>query len=96
MLGEITLVSGWAPTGSLTASARLGYGKRDYRGEIIALPAGYQQREDKFTRAGFDLAYQWTRWLQLKSGISFEKRNVNDDRYDYTDRTGFVSLTALY
>lgn len=96
VLDEITLGTAWAATASITASARMGYGKRDYRGEIIALPAGYQQREDKFTRAGFDLAYQWTRWLQLKSGISFEKRNVNDDRYDYTDRTGFVSLTALY
>lgn len=96
VLDEINLGTEWAATASLTASARLGYGKRDYRGEIIALPAGYQKREDKFTRAGFDLAYQWMRWLQLKSGVAFEKRNVNDDRYDYTDRTGFVSLTALY
>lgn len=96
VLDELNLGAVWAATASFTASAKLGYGKRDYRGEIIALPAGYEQREDKFTRAGFDLAYQWTRWLQLKSGLNFEKRNVNDDRYDYTDRTAFVSLTALY
>ena len=96
VLNELNLGTMWAATASLTASAKLGYGKRDYRGEIITLPAGYEQREDKFTRAGFDLAYQWTRWLQLKSGLNFEKRNVNDDRYDYTDRTVFVSLTALY
>jgi exopolysaccharide biosynthesis operon protein EpsL len=96
MLDELNIGAMWAATASLTASARLGYGKRDYRGEIIILPAGFEQREDKFTRAGFDLAYQWTRWLQLKSGLNFEKRNVNDDRYDYTDRTAFVSLTALY
>lgn len=96
MLDELNFGAMWAATASLTASARLGYGKRDYRGEIITLPAGFEQREDKFTRAGFDLAYQWTRWLQLKSGLNFEKRNVNDDRYDYTDRTAFVSLTALY
>jgi exopolysaccharide biosynthesis operon protein EpsL len=96
VVDEFNLGTKWAATASLSASARLGYGKRDYRGEIVALPAGVQQREDKFTRAGFDLAYQWTRWLQLKSGFAFEKRNVNDDRYDYIDRTGFVSLTALY
>lgn len=96
MLDELNFCAMWAATASLTASARLGYGKRDYRGEIITLPAGFEQREDKFTRAGFDLAYQWSRWLQFKSGLNFEKRNVNDDRYDYTDRTAFVSLTALY
>lgn len=96
VLDELNLSTAWAATQALTATARLGYGKREYRGEIVSLPAGQARREDTFTRAGLDLAYQWARWLQFKAGMSFEKRNVNDDRFDYTDRIGFVSLTALY
>lgn len=96
VLDEINLSTAWAATHALTATARLGYGKRDYRGEIITLPAGLAQREDKFTRVGLDLAYQWARWLEFKAGMNFEKRNVNDDRFDYTDRISFVSMKALY
>ncbi|MDP3538788.1 MAG: outer membrane beta-barrel protein [Azonexus sp.] len=95
-LDEINLLAQWAATAQVTAGARLGYGWRSYKGEIITLPAGFVQREDKYTRLGFDLGYQPARWLQLKAGITFENRNVNYDTLDYKDRIGFVSATLQY
>ena len=95
-LDEFNLAAQWAATAQITAAARAGYGVRSYKGEIAPLPAGFQQREDKFTRVGLDLAYQPARWLQLKAGVSLENRNVNYDALDYKDRTGFLSATAQY
>lgn len=95
-LDELNLGARWAATDKISTSARLGYGKRNYRGEIIALPAGVDQREDKFTRAGLDIGYKPARWFEIKVGMNFEKRNTNDDRYDYKDRTTFVSISAQY
>ncbi len=96
VLDEINLSTKWAATHTLLASARLGYGKRSYRGEIVPLAAGVEQREDKYTRAGLDLAYTPVRWAELKAGVSIENRNTNDDRFDYKDRIAFVSVTARY
>lgn len=95
-LDELNLSSRWVVSDKFSANARVGYGARSYFGEIITLPAGFEQREDKFTRAGLDIGYKPARWLELKAGMNFEKRNVNDDRYDYKDRTTFVSLSAQY
>jgi len=95
-LDELNVGARWAATDKISTSARMGYGKRNYRGEIIALPAGVDQREDKFTRAGLDIGYKPARWLELKAGMNFEKRNTNDDRFDYKDRTTFVSISAQY
>lgn len=95
-LDELNLGARWAATEKISTSARLGYGKRSYHGEIAPLPAGVEPREDKITRAGLDIGYKPARWLELKAGMNFEKRNVNDDRYDYNDRTTFVSLSAQY
>ena len=95
-LDELNLGARWAATDKMSAGARLGYGKRSYRGEITPLPAGVAQREDKISRAGLDLGYRPARWLELKAGMNFEKRNVNDNRYDYKDRTTYVSLSAQY
>lgn len=95
-LDEINLVGQWAATAQVTAGARLGYGWRSYKGEIITLPAGFAQREDKYSRLGFDLGYRPARWLQLKAGITYENRNVNYDTLDYKDRMGFVSATLQY
>lgn len=96
VLDEVTLATKWAATSTLTATARLGYGLRSYKGEIVALPAGTEQREDKFTRVGFDLAYLPVRWVELKAGVAYENRNVNYDSLDYKDRIGFVSASAQY
>ena len=60
------------------------------------MPAGTEQREDKFTRVGFDLAYLPVRWVELKAGVAYENRNVNYDSLDYKDRIGFVSASAQY
>lgn len=95
-LDELNLGARWAATEKISTGARLGYGKRSYRGEITPLPAGVEPREDKISRAGLDIGYRPARWLELKAGMNFEKRNVNDDRYDYNDRTTFVSLSAQY
>lgn len=95
-LDEVNVSGQWAATSQITATARLGYGLRNYEGEIIPLPAGTSQREDAVSRLAFDLAYQPARWLQLKAGVGVENRNVNYDIYDYKDRTGFVSATAQY
>jgi exopolysaccharide biosynthesis operon protein EpsL len=95
-LDELNLSSRWVASEKFSANARVGYGARSYYGEIVPLPAGVDQREDKTTRAGLDIGYKPARWLELKAGMNFEKRNVNDDRYDYNDRTTFVSLSAQY
>lgn len=95
-LDELNLSARWAATEKISTSARLGYGKRSYHGEIAPLPAGVEPRQDKTTRAGLDIGYRPSRWLELKAGMNYEKRNVNDDRYDYKDRTTFVSLSAQY
>ncbi|MDP2881227.1 MAG: putative exosortase B-associated extracellular polysaccharide biosynthesis transporter EpsL [Azonexus sp.] len=95
-LDELNLGARWAATDKISTGARLGYGKRSYRGEIITLPAGVESREDKITRAGLDIGYKPARWLELKAGMNYEKRNTNNDRFDYKDRTTFVSLNAQY
>lgn len=95
-LDELNLGARWAATDKISTSARLGYGKRSYHGEIAPLPAGVEPRQDKTTRAGLDIGYRPVRWFEIKAGMNFEKRNVNDDRYDYKDRTTFVSLSAQY
>ncbi|MBS1142145.1 MAG: exopolysaccharide biosynthesis operon protein EpsL [Proteobacteria bacterium] len=93
---ELNLGSRWEITSKISTGARLGYGKRNYQGAVVTLPAGFQQREEKFTRAGLDLGYRPARWLELKVGTNFEKRNVNDDRFDYKDRVTYFSLNAQY
>lgn len=95
-LDELNLGARWAATDKISTSARLGYGKRSYHGEIAPLPAGVEPRQDKTTRAGLDIGYRPVRWFEIKAGMNYEKRNVNDDRYDYKDRTTFVSLSAQY
>jgi exopolysaccharide biosynthesis operon protein EpsL len=95
-LDELNLAARWVATEKLSTNARLGYGVRSYRGEIAPLPAGVERREERFTRAGLDIGYKPARWLELKVGTNFEKRNVNDDRFDYKDRTTYVSLSAQY
>lgn len=95
-LDELYLGARWAATDKISTSARLGYGKRSYYGEIAPLPTGVEQRQDTTTRAGLDIGYRPARWFEIKAGMNFEKRNVNDDRYDYKDRTTFVSLSAQY
>lgn len=95
-LDELNLGARWAATDKISTSARLGYGKRSYHGEIAPLPAGVEPRQDKTTRAGIDISYRPLRWFEIKAGMNYEKRNVNDDRYDYKDRTTFVSLSAQY
>lgn len=95
-LDELNLGARWAATDKISTSARLGYGKRSYHGEIAPLPAGVESRQDKTTRAGIDISYRPLRWFEIKAGMNYEKRNVNDDRYDYKDRTTFVSLSAQY
>ena len=91
---ELNLSGRWNATEKISANARVGYGARSYRGEIAPLVG--EQREDKFTRAGVDLGYKPLRWVELKAGLNYEKRNVNYDNYDYKDRTGFVSVNAQY
>lgn len=93
---ELNLGARWAATDKISTGARLGYGMRSYRGEIITLPAGVEQREDKVTRAGLDIGYKPARWLELKAGMNYEKRDANIDRFDYKDRTTYVSLSAQY
>lgn len=95
-LDELNLGARWAATDKISTSARLGYGKRSYHGAIAPLPAGVEPRQDKTTRAGIDIGYRPVRWFEIKAGMNYEKRNVNDDRYDYKDRTTFVSLSAQY
>lgn len=95
-LDEVSVAGQWAATSQIAATARLGYGLRNYQGEIFPLPAGTSQREDAVSRLAFDLAYQPARWLQLKAGVGVENRNANADIYDYKDRIGFVSGTAQY
>ena len=95
-LNELNIGARWAATDKISTSARLGYGKRSYHGEIAPLPAGVDQRQDKTTRAGIDIGYRPLRWFEMKAGMNYEKRNVNDDRFDYKDRTTFVSLSAQY
>ena len=95
-LDELNLGARWAATDKISTSARLGFGKRSYHGEIAPLPAGVEPRQDKTTRAGIDIGYRPVRWFEIKAGMNYEKRNVNDDRYDYKDRTTFVSLSAQY
>lgn len=95
-LDELNLGARWAATDKISTSARLGYGKRSYQGEIAPLPAGVERRQDKTTRGGLDIGYRPVRWFEIKAGMNYEKRNVNDDRYDYKDRTTFVSLSAQY
>jgi len=95
-LDELNLGARWAATDKISTSARLGYGKRSYHGEIAPLPAGVEPRQDKTTRAGIDIGYRPVRWFEIRAGMNYEKRNVNDDRYDYKDRTTFVSLSAQY
>jgi len=98
ILDEVSLATQWAATSKLTASARLGYGLRSYRGEIITLPATLDQRDDKISRLGFDLAYRPAHWIELKAGVTQENRNTNNDvlLLDYKDRMGFLSATAQY
>lgn len=93
---EVNIGARWTATEKLSAGARLGYGARSYGGEIVPLPAGVEQREDKVTRAGIDIGYRPLRWLELKAGMNYEKRNANVERFDYNDRTTFVSLSAQY
>jgi len=95
-LDELNLGARWAATDKISTSARLGYGRRSYHGAIAPLPAGVEPRQDKTTRAGIDISYRPLRWFEIKAGMNYEKRNVNDDRYDYKDRTTFVSLSAQY
>lgn len=95
-LDELNLGARWAATDKISSGARLGYGKRSYHGEIAPLPTGVEQRQETVTRAGLDIGYRPVRWLELKAGMNFEKRNANVDRFDYKDRTTFVSLSAQY
>ena len=96
VLDDVAVSAQWLATGKVTVNGLLGYGRQDYRGAIIPLPAGVAQRQDNTARLGFDLAYQAAPWLQFKAGLTLQKRNSNYDIYEYKDRTAFVSATLQY
>lgn len=96
-LDEINLSGRWLATSKLSTLTRFGYGRRDYDGSIVNLPASFDQRRDLYSRLGFEVTYQPARWFQMTAGISFENRNVNNnDLQDYKDRTGFITASAQY
>lgn len=96
-LDELKLSSEWLATSKIAAVARVAYGRRNYDGAIISLPAGFEQRQDIYSRVGADLSYRPMRWLQLTAGIAYEKRAVNNsETLDYRDRTGFVAASAQF
>ncbi|TLD46420.1 MAG: hypothetical protein FAZ92_01273 [Accumulibacter sp.] len=96
VLDDVALSAQWLATNKITVNGLLGYGRQDYRGAIIPLPAGVPQREDNTARLAVDVAYQAARWLQFKAGVTLQKRNSNYDIYEYRDRTAFVSATLQY
>lgn len=96
VLDDVALSAQWLATSKVTVNGLLAYGRQDYRGAIIPLPAGVPQREDSTGRLAFDVAYQAARWIQFKAGVTLQKRNSNYDIYEYRDRTAFVSATLQY
>ncbi|MEF8728850.1 MAG: XrtB/PEP-CTERM-associated polysaccharide biosynthesis outer membrane protein EpsL [Accumulibacter sp.] len=96
VLDDFALSAQWLATSKITVNGLLGYGRQDYRGAIVPLPAGVAQREDKTARIAVDVAYQAARWLQFKAGVTLQKRDSNYELYEYRDRTAFVSATLLY
>jgi hypothetical protein len=77
-------------------NGRVAYGLQAYRGAIIPLPAGLEQRQDDTSSLGLDVAYTPARWLQLNAGVTLTDRNSNYDAFDYRDRIVFISATAKY
>ena len=96
VLDDVALSAQWLATSKVTVNGLLGYGRQNYRGAIIPLPPGVPQREDDSARLAVDVAYQAARWLQLKAGVTLQRRNSNYDIYEYRDRTAFVSATLQY
>jgi len=96
VLDDVALSAQWLATSKITVNGLLGYGRQDYRGAIVPLPAGVPQREDKTARIAVDVAYQAARWLQFKAGVTLQKRDSNYELYEYRDRTAFVSATLKY
>ena len=96
VLDQITLAAQWAATSQITVNGRVAYGLQAYRGAIIPLPAGLEQRQDDTSSLGLDVAYTPARWLQLNAGVTLTDRNSNYDAFDYRDRIVFISATAKY
>lgn len=93
---ELVLAANWAATDKIGVGVHVDFGQRQYRGELAPLPAGMPRRHDEIFRLGGDLAYQPTRWLEVKAGLAMERRNSNDDSQDFTDRKATLSLNARF
>lgn len=96
VLDDFNLSGAWSPTSKVTISTVLGAGQRLYRGAIAPLPSGEQPRRDSFARWAFDVAYRPLSAVELKAAYSFERRNVNDDAYDYRDHLVTFSAKAAF
>lgn len=96
VLDEVAAGVRWSATSTITVNGRASYARQAYRGSLIPLPAGVEQREDRTSTLALDLTYQPARWLQFKVGGSVAERSSNYEAFTYRDRTAFVSLTAQY
>lgn len=92
----INLGSQWAATDKITVGARLGYSHRRYRGAVAPLPAGTPRRADDGTDGGVDVTYKAARWLELRAGLTAERRNSNLGAFDFTDRRALLSANVLF
>lgn len=90
---ELAVTAQWQATAKISLAANASYSEREYRGELTPLASGSDRRRDKMTRAGLDLTWKPSRWLDLKTGYVNERRDSNGSQSDYLDRRW--TLTAL-
>lgn len=91
---DLVLGSRWDATAKISVSTRFGYSQRRYQGQLPGF-AG-PTREDDLYRMGVDLSYQAYRWLELKGGLSAERRNSSFSGLDYTNRQLLLSAIARF
>jgi len=94
VLDDLVFGYRWEATAKIAVGARLGYSQRRYQGEIV--PLAGPRREDRTTRAGFDVSYKADRWLELKAGLAAERRNSTGSSLEYTDRQALLSAIASF
>lgn len=87
------LSSQWAATGHVSAAARLGWTLRRYLGEIVSVAT---RREERVASLGFDLSYRPQRFVEMTTGFVAERRNSNDNAFDYMDKKLLLSANVKF
>ena len=96
VLDDYSLNAQWQATQKIGLGASLAYSKRSYLGEIVPLAPGTERRIDRQRRAGLNMNWKPTRWLDVRTGFEAEQRDSTGTQFDYLDRRWTLAATANF